>query len=187
MIPRWPWACRSQAGVQSSQTQLSWGISHGRPDLWRWWPWRTSRRFWSSPGFLHDYLVCSPPGDRQREVAVTLAAFLTLNASFDFDFLHFRVVTLVAMSTCHLSALTCPSWSKPRISLPTLLVLPLSISCLCLKSFWRAKPLPLSSSPCVNTPSRVLLPASTLPTTATLREQEYHNITSTGSGKSNPS
>lgn len=68
--------------------------------------------------------------------------------------------------------LTCPSWSKPRISFPTLLVRPLSISCLCLKSFWRAKPLPLSSSPCVSTPSRVLLPASTFPTTATLNHAQ---------------
>ncbi len=33
--PFWPWACRSQAGVQSSQTRSSWGISRGRPGLWR--------------------------------------------------------------------------------------------------------------------------------------------------------
>ncbi len=65
---------------------------------------------------------------------------------------------------------TWPSWSNPRMSLPTLLVRPLSISCLCLKSFCRAKPRPLSSSPWVSTPSRVLLPASTFPTTATLRK-----------------
>ena len=70
--------------------------------------------------------------------------------------------------------ITLPVESKPRMSLPTLLVRPLSISCLCLNSFCRAKPLPLSSSPCVNTPSRVLLPASTLPTTATLQCQSYH-------------
>lgn len=61
-----------------------------------------------------------------------------------------------------------PTLSKPKMSLPTELVRPVSISCLCRNSLCRACPLPLSSSPCVNTPSRVDLPASTLPTTATL-------------------
>ena len=63
---------------------------------------------------------------------------------------------------------TCPWLSKPRMSLPTLLVLPDSISCLWRNNFCLARPRPLSRSPCVKTPSRVLLPASTLPTTATL-------------------
>lgn len=65
---------------------------------------------------------------------------------------------------------TFPLLSNPSMSLPTLLVLPDSISCLCLKSFNLASPLPLSSSPWVRTPNSVLLPASTLPTTATLYE-----------------
>ncbi|CAN8007641.1 unnamed protein product [Ixodes pacificus] len=63
---------------------------------------------------------------------------------------------------------TLPLESKPRMSLPTLEVRPDSTSCLCRNSFCRARPRPLSSSPWVSTPSRVLLPASTLPTTATL-------------------
>ena len=62
-----------------------------------------------------------------------------------------------------------PLLSNPRISLPTLLVRPDSTSCLCLKSFKRAVPRPSSRAPCVNTPSNVLFPASTLPTTATLQ------------------
>lgn len=62
-----------------------------------------------------------------------------------------------------------PVLSNPRMSFPTELVLPVSASCLCRNSRLRACPLPLSSSPCVNTPSRVDLPASTLPTTATLK------------------
>lgn len=72
--------------------------------------------------------------------------------------------------TSHL-LMTFPWLLNPSISFPTLLVRPDSISCLCRKSFWRANPLPLSSSPCVNTPSKVLLPASTLPTTATLHRK----------------
>lgn len=73
-------------------------------------------------------------------------------------------------SRCPWSGLftTLPQASNPKMSLPTLLVRPDSISCLCRNSFCRAKPRPLSSSPCVSTPSRVLFPASTLPTTATL-------------------
>ena len=54
------------------------------------------------------------------------------------------------------------------MSLPTLEVLPVSISCLWRNSLCRAVPRPLSSSPWVSTPSSVLLPASTFPTTATL-------------------
>ena len=42
---------------------------------------------------------------------------------------------------------TCPFPSNPSISLPTLEVLPDSISCLCRNSLCRACPLPLSSSP----------------------------------------
>lgn len=60
-----------------------------------------------------------------------------------------------------------PSLSKPKISFPTELVLPDSISCLCLNSFCLACPLPLSSSACVRTPNSVDFPASTFPTTAT--------------------
>lgn len=62
-----------------------------------------------------------------------------------------------------------PSASKPRISWPTLLVLPDSCSCLWRNSFIRASPRPLSSSPWVNTPSKVDFPASTFPTTAILQ------------------
>lgn len=60
-----------------------------------------------------------------------------------------------------------PSPSNPKMSFPTELVRPDSISCLCRKSFKRAVPRPLSKSPCVNTPNNVDLPASTFPTTAT--------------------
>lgn len=66
---------------------------------------------------------------------------------------------------------TLPTPSNPRISLPTELVRPLSISCLCRNRRCRAWPRPLSSSPCVRTPNKVDLPASTLPTTATLKER----------------
>lgn len=61
-----------------------------------------------------------------------------------------------------------PRLSNPRISFPTELVRPDSISCLCRNNFCLACPLPLSNSPCVSTPRRVDLPASTFPTTATL-------------------
>ncbi len=54
------------------------------------------------------------------------------------------------------------------MSLPTLDVRPDSSSCLWRKSFCLARPRPLSRPPCVNTPSNVLFPASTFPTTATL-------------------
>ncbi len=52
---------------------------------------------------------------------------------------------------------------------PTDDVRPVSISCLCRKSFCRAIPRPSSSTPCVKTPRSVDLPASTLPVTATLK------------------
>ena len=48
---------------------------------------------------------------------------------------------------------TLPTLSKPRMSLPTLLVRPLSASCLWRKSLSLAWPRPLSSSPWVRTPS----------------------------------
>ena len=63
---------------------------------------------------------------------------------------------------------TSPFESNPRISLPTLLVRPVSASCLCRNNFKRAVPRPSSKEPCVKTPNNVLFPASTLPTTATL-------------------
>jgi hypothetical protein len=63
---------------------------------------------------------------------------------------------------------TDPLVPKPRVSCETLEVRPLSTSCLCLKQWPRARPLPLSSWPRVRTPTSVDLPESTLPTTATL-------------------
>lgn len=51
--------------------------------------------------------------------------------------------------------------SKPIISIPTELVRPLSISCLCRKRLTRAFPRPSSRSPLTKTPNMVLLPAST--------------------------
>ena len=65
-------------------------------------------------------------------------------------------------------ATTSPCVSKPMISIPTELVLPLSTSCLCRKRFTLALPRPSSRLPFTSTPSIVLLPASTLPTTAIL-------------------
>lgn len=52
--------------------------------------------------------------------------------------------------------------------MPTLLVLPLSISCLCRKRLILALPRPSSSTPRVSTPRVEDFPASTLPTTAVL-------------------
>ena len=69
-----------------------------------------------------------------------------------------------------------PSALKPRMSCPTELVRPESASCLCRNSFIRARPLPLSSSPWVNTPSSVDLPASTFPNTAILRTQKKLSV-----------
>lgn len=77
-----------------------------------------------------------------------------------------------------------PEGPNPRISIPTLDVRPVSISCLCRKSATRARPLPSSSAPnrklkqnrrsivsttCVprvSTPRVVDFPLSTFPTTA---------------------
>ncbi len=84
---------------------------------------------------------------------------------------------ILVQSKCPCSGLltTWPWQSKPKISLPTLLVLPDSISCLWRNSRCLARPRPLSSSPCVNTPSNVLLPASTFPTTAILKSTISHS------------
>mmetsp|Transcript_25979 Transcript_25979/g.68170 ORF Transcript_25979/g.68170 Transcript_25979/m.68170 type:complete len:378 (+) Transcript_25979:517-1650(+) len=62
---------------------------------------------------------------------------------------------------------TSPLVENPRMSCDTEEVRPDSASCACRNSLCRLFPRPLSSSPCVSTPSRVLLPASTLPHTAT--------------------
>mmetsp|Transcript_3599 Transcript_3599/g.9340 ORF Transcript_3599/g.9340 Transcript_3599/m.9340 type:complete len:259 (+) Transcript_3599:1144-1920(+) len=69
---------------------------------------------------------------------------------------------------CALS--TRPASSKPRCwSSEMEDVRPDSVSCLCLSTLSRAEPRPLSSAPPTSTPTRVDLPASTLPTTATRR------------------
>jgi hypothetical protein len=52
--------------------------------------------------------------------------------------------------------------------MPTELVLPVSISCLCLNKPTRARPRPSSKAPRVSTPSVVDFPESTFPTTAHL-------------------
>lgn len=67
--------------------------------------------------------------------------------------------------------LTSPLLLKPRISKLMLEVLPVWISCRCLNRLRRARPRPLSSSPCVRTPSRVDFPESTFPRTATRRSR----------------
>lgn len=56
-------------------------------------------------------------------------------------------------------------------------VRPVWISCRCLKRLSRVLPRPLSSSPCVKTPNRVDLPASTLPRTATRRSKNCRKDT----------
>ena len=102
----------------------------------------------------HKYYVLSPQITHNATTKHTLLAFS-------------QILTQSRLPCSGLLTMT-PQLSKPRMSLPTLLVRPDSISCLCRNSFWRAYPRPLSSSACVRTPSRVLLPASTFPTTATL-------------------
>lgn len=67
--------------------------------------------------------------------------------------------------------LASPLLLKPRISKLMLDVRPVWISWRCLKRLSLALPRPLSSSPCVKTPSRVDLPESTLPITATRRSR----------------
>lgn len=62
--------------------------------------------------------------------------------------------------------MTRPTLSKPMISIPTELVRPVSISCLCLNKLTRALPLPSSKSPLTRTPNMELFPASTLPLSA---------------------
>lgn len=71
------------------------------------------------------------------------------------------------------SILTSPLLLKPRISKLMLDVRPVWISCKCLKRLSLALPRPLSSSPWVKTPSRVDLPESTLPRTATRRSKNW--------------
>lgn len=65
-----------------------------------------------------------------------------------------------------LGSIGFPEGAKPRISMPTLDVRPVSSSCLCRKRPTRARPRPSSSTPRVRTPNVVDLPLSTLPTTA---------------------
>ncbi len=66
----------------------------------------------------------------------------------------------------HCQKPTFPSLLKPRISWLILDVRPDWISWRCRKRLSRALPRPLSYSPCVSTPRRVLFPASTFPNTA---------------------
>lgn len=68
---------------------------------------------------------------------------------------------------------TSPLLLKPKISKLMLEVRPVWISCRCLKRFSRARPRPLSNSPCVRTPSRVDFPESTFPSTATRRSRNW--------------
>ena len=68
------------------------------------------------------------------------------------------------------------SLSSSDLTLPTEEVRPVSISCLCRKSFCRATPRPSSRTPWVKTPNRVDLPASTLPVTATLNDRGKDSI-----------
>ena len=65
-----------------------------------------------------------------------------------------------------MAVLTSPCDVKPIISWLMDDVLPDWISCKCRNRFSRALPRPLSSSPWVSTPRRVLLPASIFPKTA---------------------
>ena len=84
--------------------------------------------------------------------------------------------------------MTSPLLSKPIISIPTELVLPLSISCLCRKRFTLALPRPSSSPPLTSTPSMVLLPASTMERSAPmLRHVGFEQIKLTIPHDGNPS
>lgn len=67
----------------------------------------------------------------------------------------------VSLRPATLETTTSPLLSKPMISMPTELVLPLSISCLWRNKLTRALPRPSSRPPFTSTPSMVLLPAST--------------------------
>lgn len=71
--------------------------------------------------------------------------------------------------------LTSPWLLNPRISWLIQEVLPVWISCRWRNKFSLARPLPLSSSPWVRTPSNVDLPASTFPSTASLRSINCRN------------
>ena len=86
--------------------------------------------------------------------------------SDSFNLTYFSQTRTQSKLPCSGRFTTLPVLSKPRISLPTEEVRPVSASCLCLNSLWRARPRPLSSSPWVKTPSKVDFPASTFPTTA---------------------
>lgn len=81
--------------------------------------------------------------------------------------------TLPNTSECSSPLLTSPLLLKPRISKLMLDVLPDWISCRCRNRLRRARPRPLSSSPCVRTPNRVDFPESTFPSTATRRSKNY--------------
>jgi len=74
---------------------------------------------------------------------------------------------------------TCPLLLKPRISWLMLDVRPDWISWRWRNRLRRARPRPLSNSPWVSTPSTVLLPASTLPSTASRMSMNYSAHTST--------
>jgi hypothetical protein len=86
-------------------------------------------------------------------------------------------VLSVSLSICLLSVCTLPvclcvcpyfTWPlllKPNSSCEMLDVWPLWISWRCLNKFSLDRPRPLSISPCVKTPTRVLFPASTWPKT----------------------
>lgn len=69
--------------------------------------------------------------------------------------------------------LTSPWLLNPRISWLIQEVLPVWISCKWRNKFSLARPLPLSCSPWVRTPSNVDLPASTFPSTASFRSMNW--------------
>ena len=71
---------------------------------------------------------------------------------------------------------TSPLLLNPSISWLILDVLPVWISCRCLKRFNLALPRPLSNSSCVKTPSNVLFPASTFPSTASRMSMNWKDI-----------
>lgn len=94
-----------------------------------------------------------------RSTRETILA-LSLTTSFQYLFLFWL----------NLSGRTCfPCSSKPIISCPIELVLPLSCSCLKLKTLVLAQPFPSSGMPLVRTETRVDFPASTLPIMPSLR------------------
>lgn len=74
------------------------------------------------------------------------------------------IIVVVAIQTCESNPIICKDIEE---------VLPEQTSCLCLKTFNRAHPLPLSNSPLVKTPSNVDFPTSELPKTAILNSMLY--------------